>query len=148
MSYTKRQARIIQILFILAFGGGGIGGGIIYPLIKTYYFEPRRWVKECVYSGLKEGPQIDSNAVVKFCECTLEKYLKKYKIDDIPARKDYTIHDYYRIVECTIEYLIADSLKQRARDSIDVVVRIQMEKDKKVVGALHGNFAAPSQPKR
>ena len=94
-----------------------------YPFLKAFYREPITWKEEVRKGTLRKHPKLEKENVDLYVDCLFQKFNKSYgRVRKFPNRANYTIQDKRNIVDCTIEFLILDSIqKQNAielRDSI------------------------------
>ena len=95
-----------------------------YMTINKYYLRPKKWINERYDEIIKQQYKNVSNEnAMNYCKCNYEKLHSRYgDVNNFPNERGYTKEDNYDQMNCFIDYLTPDSLKEFYRKNIDLLV--------------------------
>jgi len=95
----------LVILIILSF---------TYPQFKRHYLDRRTWMKATRNSIKARELNVPMENIEEYSKCLYDKFLKSYgKMENFPRRSNYTQRDKEDVFNCSIQFIILDSLKKQ-----------------------------------
>lgn len=111
---SKRIIWFIVIVCVLDFS---------YMTINKYYLRPRKWINERYDIIRKQHKNVSDENVMNYCKCLYEKLHSRYgDVNKFPNERSYTKEDNYDQMNCFIDFITPDSLKEFCRKNIDLII--------------------------